>query len=465
MEFVRGCAQSGHLEIELVTPARRDDDSKGTHSMRIAVVGSGISGLAAAYLLADRHQVTIFEAGAYPGGHTNTVEVEHQGRRYALDTGFIVYNERTYPNFSRLLSRLGVATQPSEMSFSVRSDRTGWEYCGSSLSGLFAQRRNILRPAFYRMLKDIVRFNRHAPGLLTGDGDCMTLGEYAAREGYSREFLEHYLIPMGAAIWSAPPSQMREFPVRYFVQFCANHGLLSLTDRPQWRTVSGGSARYIEAMRRSRKFDLRLNTPVRQLVRERDGVALTGEQGPPERFDHVVVAVHADQALRMLADPSPAEVAVLGSFAYQRNEALLHTDTAMLPRRRRAWASWNYHVGTAAQATVAVTYWLNRLQRINAPQEFCLTLNGENAINPARVLRRITYHHPLYTSQSVRAQRRHAEISGQRCTHYCGAYWGYGFHEDGMNSAIAAVRYFDKGSDACTAVSTKAKSGTAALAR
>ena len=303
--------------------------------MRIAVVGSGVSGLTAGYLLADRHHVTVFEAGDYLGGHTNTVEVESAGRRYALDTGFIVYNERTYPNFSRLLAQLGVSTQESDMSFSVRSDRTGWEYCGSSLRGLFAQRRNLLRPAFYRMLKDILRFNRCSPALLCGDERQLTLGEYAAREGFSREFLEHYLIPMGAAIWSAPPSQMQRFPVRYFVQFCANHGLLSLTGRPQWRTVSGGAARYVEAMRRSRRFDVRLNSPVLQLIRGRSGITLVAGGALPERFDHVVVAVHADQALKMLADPTKAEISVLGAFAYQRNEALLHTDTSLLPRRRR----------------------------------------------------------------------------------------------------------------------------------
>jgi uncharacterized protein len=433
--------------------------------MRIAIVGSGISGLAAAYMLADRHQVTLFEAGSHLGGHTNTIEIEFDEHKYALDTGFIVYNERTYPNFSRLLKQLGVATQASDMSFSVRSDRTGWEYCGSSLSGLFAQRRNLVRPAFYRMLKDILRFNRCSPALLSDTDDQLTLGEHVAREGFGREFLEHYLIPMGAAIWSAPPSRMREFPVRYFVRFCANHGLLSLTDRPQWQTVSGGSARYIEAIRQLRPFDVRLNSPVQQLIRSRDYVTVVAGQAPAERFDHVIVAMHADQALKILAEPTRAEAAILGSFAYQRNEALLHTDSSVLPRRRRAWASWNYHVPATSQATVAVTYWLNRLHRITAPREFCLTLNGNGAVDPATVLRKITYHHPLYTSRAVAAQRRCAEISGQRRTHYCGAYWGYGFHEDGVNSALAVVKYFDKGFQKCTAVSTRVESGTAALAR
>ena len=433
--------------------------------MRIAIIGSGISGLTAAYLLADRHQVTLFEANSYLGGHTNTVELDLDGRHYALDTGFIVYNERTYPNFSRLLKQLKVATQASDMSFSVRSDRTGWEYCGSSLSGLFAQRRNLVRPAFYRMLKDILRFNRCAPALLSDNDDRLTLGDYAARAGFGRDFLEHYLIPMGAAIWSAPPSQMRQFPVRYFVQFCANHGLLSLTDRPQWRTVSGGAARYIDAMLSSRPFEVRINSPVRQLIRGREQVAVLAGRNGPERFDHIVVAVHADQALRMLTDPTPSEIAVLASFAYQRNEALLHTDNSLLPRRRRAWASWNYHVPATSQATVAVTYWLNRLQRITAPEELCLTLNGNGAVNPANVLRRFTYHHPLYTSRAVAAQRRHSEISGHKRTHYCGAYWGYGFHEDGVNSALAVAKYFDQGLAKCTVASTKAESGTAALVR
>lgn len=433
--------------------------------LRIAVVGSGISGLTAAWMLAERHHVTLFEADSRLGGHTNTVDVEFGGNRYALDTGFIVYNERTYPNFTRLLDRLDVATQASDMSFSVRSDRTGWEYCGSSLNGLFAQRRNLVRPAFYRMLLDILRFNRRAAELLESDEDGLTLGEYAARCGYGRDFWDNYLIPMGAAIWSAPPSRMLEFPARHFVRFCANHGLISLTNRPQWRTVCGGAARYIEAMRRTRRFDVRLSSPVQRLRRLPDGVELSVAGATDERFDRVVLAVHANQALAMLADPSSAERDILSAFRFQRNEAVLHTDTSLLPTRRRAWASWNYHVPAASRSAATVTYWLNRLQRIDAPVDFCVTLNDDGTVKPARILKRMIYQHPLVTSRSVAAQACHAKISGQRHTHYCGAYWGYGFHEDGVTSAMRAVRQLDQGAIGCTVAFTKGASGTVAMAR
>jgi predicted NAD/FAD-binding protein len=315
------------------------------------------------------------------------------------------------------------------------------------------------------MLLDILRFNRRAPELLEIDDGRLTLGEYASRCRFGRDFWDNYLIPMGAAIWSAPPNRMREFPARHFVRFCANHGLISLTNRPQWRTVSGGAARYIEAMRSSRSFDVRLSSPVRQLLRLPGGIELSVAGVAPQRFDHVVLAAHANQALSMLADPSPAEREILSAFEYQPNEAILHTDTLLLPRRRRAWASWNYHVPEAARSAAAVTYWLNRLQRIDAPVQFCVTLNDDGLVNPARVLRRITYQHPLVTARSVAAQHRHAEISGRRHTHYCGAYWGYGFHEDGVKSAIAAVRQIDRESHTCTVASTKAESGIAALAR
>lgn len=420
--------------------------------------------MTAAWLLADRHDVTVFEADARLGGHAHTVNVDFAGRPYALDTGFVVYNERNYPHFSQLLARLGVATQTSDMSFSVRSDRTGWEYCGRSVNGLFAQRRNLARPAFYGMLAQIVRFNRRATELLRDRTDSMTLLEYTQRERFSQSLLDNYLIPMGAAIWSAPPQRMLEFPARHFVQFCANHGLLSLTNRPQWRTVSGGAARYIEAMQRSRPFAVRLNSPVRRLVRLRDQVVIE-VNGEGERFDHAIVATHADQALAMLDEPSSAERDILGAFEFQRNEAVLHSDVSLLPRRRRAWASWNYHVPVRQHDAVKVTYWLNRLQNISAATEFLVTLNDDGAINPQRVFQRMNYHHPLVTNASVAAQRRHGEISGQRRTHYCGAYWGYGFHEDGVNSGIAVAQSFADRSESCIAAFTKAESGTAVLAR
>lgn len=435
----------------------------GVQDLKIAVVGSGVSGLTAAWLLAERHDVTVFEAAARLGGHTHTVNIECAGRHHALDTGFIVYNERNYPHFSHLLAQLGVATQPSEMSFSVRSDRTGWEYCGSSVKGLFAQRRNLVRPAFYGMLADIVRFNRRAMELLEDETASMTLFEFWKNERLRQPFWDNYLIPMGAAIWSAPPHRMLEFPARHFVQFCANHGLLSLTNRPQWRTISGGAARYIEAMQRTRKFAVRQNSPVRRLVRLGDQVVVeTGGQG--QRFDHVIIAAHANQALAMLDEPSSAEREILGAFEFQRNEAVLHCDASLLPRRRRAWASWNYHVPAREQSPVQVTYWLNQLQNITAQTQFLVTLNDDGAIDPRRVFQRMTYHHPLVTNKSVAAQRRHGEISGHRRIHYCGAYWGYGFHEDGVNSALAVAQSFEDRTKSCIAASTKAESGTAVLA-
>ncbi len=432
--------------------------------MKIAVVGSGISGLTVAWLLADHHDVTVLEADARLGGHTNTVNVSSAGRQYALDTGFIVYNERNYPLFSKLLGQLNVATQPSDMSFSVRSDRSGWEYCGTGINGLFAQRTNLARPTFYRMLSDIVRFNRRAPALLYGDDHTSTLREYADRERYSQCFWEHYLIPMGAAIWSAPPNRILDFPARHFVQFCVNHGLLSLADRPQWRTISGGAARYIEAMRRTRTFAVRMACPVQRIRRLPHEVVLEFIGAAPECFDRVIIATHGDQAFALLADPSPAENEILGAFTFQRNEAVLHTDTSLLPRRRRAWASWNYHVPAAAATGVKVTYWLNRLQSIEDETQFLVTLNDDGAIDPQSVLRRMTYHHPLMTQASIAAQRRHKEISGKRRTHYCGAYWGYGFHEDGVQSAIAVAQQFDQRIEPCTVASTKGTSITAGSA-
>jgi predicted NAD/FAD-binding protein len=412
--------------------------------MKIVIVGTGISGLVVAYLLSPEHDITVFEANDYIGGHTNTIEVEQQGTTYAIDTGFIVFNDWTYPNFIRLLARLGVASQPSTMSFSVKCEKTGLEYNGTSLNTLFAQRRNLLRPAFYRMVRDILRFNSAAPALLQHGTPDLTLSHYLEAHHYSPEFVEHYLLPMGAAIWSANPQQMRHFPARYFVQFFHNHGMLNLNNRPQWRVITGGSARYVEALTRPYRERVRLRCPVQSITRYPGHVEVKPQYGDKERFDQVVIATHSDQALALLTDPTEAEVEVLSAFPYQENEAILHTDSTLLPRRRRAWASWNYHILREGHGRVAITYLMNSLQNLCAPQPFCVTLNRSDAIDPASVIQRVTYHHPVYTPRAVAAQKRHRSLNGVNRTSFCGAYWGYGFHEDGVNSALTVCQTFGK---------------------
>lgn len=410
--------------------------------MKIAIVGTGISGLLTAHLLHEDHDITVFEADARIGGHSNTVEVEHEGRTWPVDTGFIVYNDWTYPNFIRMLDRLGVENHATEMSFSVRCDRTGLEYCGSSVSALFAQRINLIRLSFYRMLLDIVRFNRHAKSFLRREDFETTMSQFLAARGYSSPFVEQYMLPMMAAIWSARPFDVQDFPARHFLRFFENHGLLNLADRPQWRTIAGGSKQYVEPLARPFRDRIRTSSPVASIRREPGRVVVTPQGGEAEGFDQVVIAAHSDQALRMLADPSDAEREVLGAIEYQENEAILHTDASVLPRSRRAWASWNYRVAGDERRAVALTYHMNTLQKLEAPVEFCVTLNHSDAIDPARIVKRIVYHHPVFDSRTVEAQQRHREISGVNRTHYCGAYWGYGFHEDGVNSALRVAAEF-----------------------
>jgi uncharacterized protein len=412
--------------------------------MRVAIVGTGISGMLCARLLHSDHEVTVFEAGDYIGGHTNTVDVDIAGRRFAVDTGFIVCNDWTYPHFLQMLRRLGVATQPSDMSFSVRCKRTGLEYNGTSLNTLFAQRSNLLRPSFHRMIRDILRFNKEALELLDKSDERTTLGEYLDTKHYSREFLENYILPMGGAIWSAEPQAMRAFPARYFVQFFKNHGMLSVDERPEWRVVSGGSSRYMRALTQPFRDRIRLKSPVVSIRRFDTHVEVTSGSGASERFDHVIVSAHSDQALAMLSDASPAERTILGAIPYQENIAVLHTDESVMPKRKLAWAAWNYHLDAQSKSHVAVTYWMNHLQSLDAPVNFCVTLNDVDGIDPAQVLRRIRYHHPVYTTEGVAAQKRRPEISGVRRTWFCGAYWGYGFHEDGVNSALAVAQEFGK---------------------
>ncbi|QDU92507.1 NAD(P)/FAD-dependent oxidoreductase [Lignipirellula cremea] len=425
--------------------------------MRIAIIGSGVSGSLAARLLSTQHQVAVFEANAWPGGHANTVDVDLAGETFPVDTGFMVYNERTYPNFCRLLELLKIPSQPSDMSFSVRCDKTGAEYQGGSLDGLFAQRSNSLRPAFWRMLWDIYRFNqRGTQAVASGElKDGRTVGEFLRTCGVGRRFVELYLVPMAAAIWSSSPMAILDFPADFMIGFFANHGLMQLRDRPQWRTIVGGSRNYVTALLQPLQNQVRLATPIAAVARSEHDVIVTPQNGPPERFEQVVFATHADQTLRLLADAAPAEREILKAFPYQPNAAVLHTDTRQLPSRRRAWASWNYRVSQGETRSAAVTYDLSRLQNHDSPTPILLTLNPAEDIDAARVLRTFSYHHPAYSRDSIAAQQRFGQISGQNRTHFCGAYWGYGFHEDGVNSALAVAQHFGIDLDACTAASMK----------
>jgi predicted NAD/FAD-binding protein len=413
--------------------------------MHVAVIGGGVSGLVAAYLLARRHQVTVFEREDYAGGHTHTVAVDTPEGTIAVDTGFIVFNDRTYPTFCRLLDRLGVASRATEMSFSVRCDRTGLEYNGTSLNGLFADRRHLVSPPFLGMLRDIARFNRDGADQAARAGRTSVRGFLDAHR-YGQRFREHYLLPMGASIWSCPTDTFLDFPIAFVMTFFANHGLLQLRDRPTWRVVSGGSARYVDALLARSSAELRLSTPVAGIRRHADHVTVRSARGL-ERFDEVVLACHADQALHLLDDPTIEERHLLGAFPYAANTAVLHTDTGWLPRRRRAWASWNYRVAAAADALPAVTYDMNRLQHLPTSTQYCVTLNPSAAIAPGAEIARFTYTHPIFSASRVRAQEQHATVIRRRRTSYCGAYWGYGFHEDGVRSALAVSAAFGEGAE------------------
>jgi predicted NAD/FAD-binding protein len=402
--------------------------------LRVAIVGAGVSGLTVAHLLHPRHDITVFEAGSYAGGHTNTVRVDLPDETLDVDTGFIVFNDRNYPNFERLLARLGVASQPSTMSFSVSAVDEDFEYAGTP-RGLLAQPGNLTRPAFVRMVGEYVRFNRDARVLLASGDDRTSLGDWLAQLRYSDAFVRRLIVPQASAVWSADTRQMWSLPARFLVTFFHNHGMLSLIGRPRWRTVAGGSARYVEALTAPFTDRLRLRTPVERIERLDDHVLVTPRGGEPERFDEVVLATHADQSLAMLADASAREHEILGAIPYQPNEAVLHTDRSLLPRRRAAWSSWNYHLLDEPTGPSTVTYHMNTLQRLSSKHELCVTLNRSAAIDPAKVIAKIPYAHPVFTGEGWRAQARHVEISGVNRTHYCGAYWRWGFHEDGVVSA------------------------------
>ncbi|MBC3966807.1 NAD(P)/FAD-dependent oxidoreductase [Pseudomonas simiae] len=411
--------------------------------MKIAIIGSGIAGLTSAYLLSRRHEITLFEAGNRIGGHTHTVNVTVDDKSYAIDTGFIVFNDWTYPNFIRLLGQIGVRFKPTEMSFSVCDENTRFEYNGNNINSLFAQRSNILSPGFWGMLRDILRFNREAPLDLQEQriSADMTLGDYLEAKDYGPRFILHYIVPMGAAIWSMSLVDMLKFPLQFFVRFFKNHGLLSVNNRPQWCVIEGGSSSYIEPLTRNFREHIRLDCPVHLVERNEEGVVVHSAAGT-EAFDKVVFACHSDQALALLGDPSESELQILGALPYADNDVVLHTDTRLLPDRQLAWASWNYRLTPNRQTQAAVTYDMNILQGIDSDTTFCVSLNQTPMINPLKILARYTYAHPQYSLAAVAAQGRREEISGVRNTFYCGAYWANGFHEDGVVSALHVAQAF-----------------------
>lgn len=409
---------------------------------RVAVIGSGVSGLLAARLLATRAQVTLFEAAACVGGHTCTIDVPVEDRTVPVDTGFMVFNERTYPHLVRLLELLGVPSRESDMSFSVRCDRTGWEFCGTSWAGLLASWANVWDWRFYRMLWDVLRFNREASAAGQRMDDRLTLRQWLADEGYSQAFSDQYLTAMGASIWSTSPDGFLDFSARFIIRFFENHGLLQASGHFPWRTIVGGSRTYAERLTQPLGERVRVGTPIAAVARDAEGVWVRPVCGMAERFEHVVIATHSDQALRMLVDATEGERSVLGSIMYSPNEMLIHTDRRLLPRAEAAWASWNYHVAEAADQPASVTYDLTRLQGLPGETRILGTMNESDSVEPSQVLARLNFAHPLLTAAAAAAQRRRREIDGVGRTHFCGAYWGSGFHEDGVRSALHVAARF-----------------------
>lgn len=412
--------------------------------MRIAIIGSGISGLVAARQLSAAHDLTVYEAHNYAGGHTNTVSVNLAGEFHAVDTGFIVFNDRTYPNFCRLLEELRVESVPTSMSFSVRADEDNLEYSGTGLAGMFVQKRNLLRPGFYRMIRDILRFNREAQDQTDDCKDEQTVGDFLTQNGYSPQFARHYLLPMGAAIWSCPTSTFENFPIRFICDFYRNHGLLSLRNRPTWRVIKGGSRNYVQALTQPFLDRILLSTPVESVVRGPESVAVATKLGV-NHYDEVIFACHSDQALSILGEQaSGVEKCVLGAIPYEPNTAVLHTDTSLLPRRPSAWASWNYHIPAGTSDHATLTYNMNILQHIESRHTFCVTLNEDSAIAPEKIIAKYRYSHPIFTTQRKSAQQRHGELIRNNRLSFCGAYWGNGFHEDGVNSGLAVASAFEE---------------------
>jgi predicted NAD/FAD-binding protein len=416
--------------------------------MKIAIIGTGISGLTSGYYLSQQHDVSVFEANDYIGGHTATIDFEYQGKQQRVDTGFIVFNDRTYPNFIQLMDRLGVKGVPTEMSFSVRNDNNGLEYNGHQVSTLFAQKRNWFNPRFYRFIFEILRFNKLAKQFARdNEVEWQTLGEFLSDNQFSEYFCENYILPMGAAIWSSTLADMRSFPLNFFLRFFLNHGLLEIKNRPQWYVVEGGSNAYIEPLIQGFKENIHLNSPVTAVKREAGAVRLQ-VNGEWQTFDQVVFSCHSDQALAILGDDATElEQQILGDMQYQANEVVLHADTALLPKRTKAWAAWNYHLkadGHSEHSLPTLTYDMNILQHIQSEHTFCVSLNNSSMIDPQKIIGQYVYHHPVFTVASIAAQQRKQEINGANNTWFCGAYWRNGFHEDGVVSALDVVYAMDK---------------------
>lgn len=412
--------------------------------MKIAIIGGGVSGLVAAYLLHESHDVVLFEAQSSVGGHAHTVEIREETGNIGVDTGFVVFNERHYPKFSKLLSRLEVESLASDMSFSVRCEKTGLEYNGSSLNRFFAQRRNILSPRFWKLLTGIAHFHVKARSMADFIDPELTISDFLRRHNFSEIVTRQYLLPLTASIWSTSPHLMSEFPARFMIQFLNNHGMLDLVGSLKWRSIRGGAREYVRKLTAPFLEKIRLNSPVRMVERGPRGVQIKTDGNEREHFDEVIFAVPSHRALSMLVHPTSQEQAVLGAIRFQSNRTTLHTDPGFLPERKLAWASWNYHIPAQEQNRVEITYYMNKLQNLASKRHYCVTLNRSGLLNPETVLGRFDYEHPLYTPGAARAQTEHSLISGRNRTHFCGAYWGYGFHEDGVRSALRVCRRFGK---------------------
>ncbi len=412
--------------------------------MRIAIIGGGISGMTAAYYLSRQHDITLFEASDYIGGHANTAVVNENNRQIPVDTGFIVFNQQNYPRLCKLFEEIGVESINTDMSFSVRCEESGLEYNGTSLNKLFIQRKNIFNFSFLRMLKDINRFHDEAVrSLRDGLDDRITVEDYARQRNYSDEFIEHYLVPLGASLWSSPADRFRQFPMLFVIEFLNNHCMLQVNDRPQWKTVKGGSREYVSRLTADYSNSIQLKQPIKQVVRNNSHIDVHTMNGNVLEYDEVIICCHSDQALSMIANPDDIELDILQQFHYQPNEAVLHTDTRMLPENKGAWASWNYRIPEAEQDHVSVTYNMNSLQSIDSNETYCVSLNQTRNIDKSRILKRILYHHPQFSPGRTEAQSRHGELIRRNGISYCGAYWGYGFHEDGAKSAVHVCQAYD----------------------